>query len=438
MWATVVMLGGFCTLLEPTDFWSTTAIIFIEAFRFFTRDNRLENHPLFGTNAAIKKLTSHSVLKDEKHTFYAVLAVVSLCDRILFVCPRNVKGIALIVMAASGVLIGNLPFAVQTILQHHLWLFLSSLLVILLTLSAQLIRKFWIRGKSQGSQLAVVLVHTAVLLLMVIVQSISVYILVCKPPRVRQIISKWIKVLYLVKVVLGLALIVGMFSLFLPSVDWFVYGNLVKMMVTLIFALSTIPSPNNETAYYWMDVGLCISMAISWVFCIESAVFNPGVLLVILICGNLQLPAAIARMLLSAMRLQDQQLVKSYPTPGSKNLLPTLHLFYWFVIFQGTFYLCACIINFYGAKLQLHNEKGLGDVQKEEAAFGPQTILDTYGTRLQLHNEKGLGDVQTEEEAFVSQTIPDGSIAISIRSDEEQSNTNPVNCILVGTLPVPL
>ncbi|XP_044364787.1 uncharacterized protein [Triticum aestivum] len=145
MWATVVMLGGFCTLLEPTDFWSTTAIIFIEAFRFFTRDNRLENHPLFGTNAAIKKLTSHSVLKDEKHTFYAVLAVVSLCDRILFVCPRNVKGIALIVMAASGVLIGNLPFAVQTILQHHLWLFLSSLLVILLTLSAQLIRKFWIR-----------------------------------------------------------------------------------------------------------------------------------------------------------------------------------------------------------------------------------------------------------------------------------------------------
>uniref|UniRef100_A0A453HBD6 Uncharacterized protein n=1 Tax=Aegilops tauschii subsp. strangulata TaxID=200361 RepID=A0A453HBD6_AEGTS len=33
LWATVVMLGGFCTLLEPSDFWSTTAIIFIEAFR---------------------------------------------------------------------------------------------------------------------------------------------------------------------------------------------------------------------------------------------------------------------------------------------------------------------------------------------------------------------------------------------------------------------
>ena len=33
MWATVVLLGGFCSNLDPTDFWYATAIIFIEAFR---------------------------------------------------------------------------------------------------------------------------------------------------------------------------------------------------------------------------------------------------------------------------------------------------------------------------------------------------------------------------------------------------------------------
>ena len=34
LWATVVLLGGFCSNLDPTDFWYATAIIFIEAFRF--------------------------------------------------------------------------------------------------------------------------------------------------------------------------------------------------------------------------------------------------------------------------------------------------------------------------------------------------------------------------------------------------------------------
>ena len=30
LWATVVLLGGFCSDLEPLDFWSAMVIIFIE------------------------------------------------------------------------------------------------------------------------------------------------------------------------------------------------------------------------------------------------------------------------------------------------------------------------------------------------------------------------------------------------------------------------
>jgi hypothetical protein len=34
LWATGVLLGGFCSDLEPLDFWSAMVIIFIEAFRY--------------------------------------------------------------------------------------------------------------------------------------------------------------------------------------------------------------------------------------------------------------------------------------------------------------------------------------------------------------------------------------------------------------------
>lgn len=37
LWATGVVLGGFCTSLKPEDFWFATIMIFIEAFRYACR-----------------------------------------------------------------------------------------------------------------------------------------------------------------------------------------------------------------------------------------------------------------------------------------------------------------------------------------------------------------------------------------------------------------
>ncbi|TVU06707.1 hypothetical protein EJB05_49935, partial [Eragrostis curvula] len=34
LWATVVLLGGFCTSLRSPDFWLGTVMIFMEAFRY--------------------------------------------------------------------------------------------------------------------------------------------------------------------------------------------------------------------------------------------------------------------------------------------------------------------------------------------------------------------------------------------------------------------
>jgi hypothetical protein len=48
LWATVAMLGGFCTLLKPADFWCSTAIILIEAFRYVIITRR-QHHTFVGS-----------------------------------------------------------------------------------------------------------------------------------------------------------------------------------------------------------------------------------------------------------------------------------------------------------------------------------------------------------------------------------------------------
>ncbi|WVZ69655.1 hypothetical protein U9M48_018410 [Paspalum notatum var. saurae] len=52
-WATVVILGGFSTNLGQ-DFWYATAIVFIEAFRVFSRENRSDDELLFKTTGSIR------------------------------------------------------------------------------------------------------------------------------------------------------------------------------------------------------------------------------------------------------------------------------------------------------------------------------------------------------------------------------------------------
>ncbi|XP_025801791.1 uncharacterized protein LOC112881343 [Panicum hallii] len=56
-WATVVLLGGYPTVLrEDSDFWLATAIVFLEAARMFSRNNRLDYQLFFHTKGAVRPL----------------------------------------------------------------------------------------------------------------------------------------------------------------------------------------------------------------------------------------------------------------------------------------------------------------------------------------------------------------------------------------------
>uniref|UniRef100_A0A0E0QC22 BLE2 protein n=1 Tax=Oryza rufipogon TaxID=4529 RepID=A0A0E0QC22_ORYRU len=62
-WATVVLLGGYPTVLgSHDDFWYATAIVFLEAFRMFTRDNRLDYQLLFRSTGALRLLGWNGML----------------------------------------------------------------------------------------------------------------------------------------------------------------------------------------------------------------------------------------------------------------------------------------------------------------------------------------------------------------------------------------
>ncbi|KAG2576635.1 hypothetical protein PVAP13_6NG036183 [Panicum virgatum] len=54
IWATVILLGGFSSLLSTTDFWFCTVMIFMDASRVFIRNDASVNQWLFGSTRAFR------------------------------------------------------------------------------------------------------------------------------------------------------------------------------------------------------------------------------------------------------------------------------------------------------------------------------------------------------------------------------------------------
>ncbi|CAO2168012.1 unnamed protein product [Urochloa humidicola] len=54
LWATVVLLGGFCSLLSRKDFWFATVMVFTEGSRVFIRNDSSVNQWLLGSTSAFR------------------------------------------------------------------------------------------------------------------------------------------------------------------------------------------------------------------------------------------------------------------------------------------------------------------------------------------------------------------------------------------------
>lgn len=58
LWATVVLLGGYGKELNDKDFGIAAGIIFVEAFRMFSRNYRLDDQSMFRTTRAFRAISS--------------------------------------------------------------------------------------------------------------------------------------------------------------------------------------------------------------------------------------------------------------------------------------------------------------------------------------------------------------------------------------------
>ncbi|KAK3127892.1 hypothetical protein QOZ80_7AG0579780 [Eleusine coracana subsp. coracana] len=90
-WATVVLLGGYPTVLCRgwfRDFWCATAIVFLEATRMFSRNNKMDYQLFFHTKGAFRRFGLHGLIISAAIA-RVVLALVRLVNNNEYYCDNT-------------------------------------------------------------------------------------------------------------------------------------------------------------------------------------------------------------------------------------------------------------------------------------------------------------------------------------------------------------
>uniref|UniRef100_A0A0E0ANL7 Uncharacterized protein n=1 Tax=Oryza glumipatula TaxID=40148 RepID=A0A0E0ANL7_9ORYZ len=304
-WATVVLLGGYPTVLRPEDdFWFATTMVFLEAARMFSRDNRLDYQLFFSTRGAFRLLGWSGLLTVAVY-FSVVLVILS---RSLASIGRNVL-VALLVDMAMLLALGQLlsTAALKLLcdpLRHAISLW-SPLLAILLIGSCITMPKSYYYFQTRvfiSTNSKTQWIMYLVLSLIVLLATISRLRLPC----IRKLVDSFLNTKQLAwrQIILNLCMLAA--------------------IVMLVFIFS-------ELAPYAMIVyQLCAVVVVSF--------------------GNFQIPAAVVRVVLALLRLVPQKphkyLVddKNGEHDSEKNLEPSLKIFYGMVLAQGILYIVACLL----------------------------------------------------------------------------------------------
>ncbi|KAJ1292237.1 hypothetical protein BS78_02G376700 [Paspalum vaginatum] len=320
-WATVVLLGGYPTVLVGNDFWFAAVIVFLEALRMFGRNNRLDYQLFFHTRGALKPLGWSGL--------------------IIIVCLTNAWNYTLKLtnddQIAPAVLLLMLALVVPGLFQssrslerlserlYHAISLWSPLVAILLMVP--LIAKFTSENK----------------------------------------VAKWIVFSILLLVVLLLTgrrladHVMGNKQVF-----WRRLVLNLCMFVSLVILIFMPDDPSNRVLVFFYELYA----------------------LVLVSFGNLQIPAAVTRVVLSLLRLANQNdyYGDDKDNPGKVNLRSTLNIFYGMVLVQGTLYVVACILEFFSfiPRRLLARRGGFG------GRFGLESVSLYYAYALEKSME---GDV---------------------------------------------
>ncbi|CAL5086052.1 unnamed protein product [Urochloa decumbens] len=364
LWATVVLLGGFCTALNPENFWFATIMIFIEAFRMFSSNYKLDHQSLFGTTRAVKLIRSLSQIFVRPQEWNEVVAIIGLFFSLIMQFPSG--GIPTLLLGVVIIFASKMQFpgALQLTsrLRQHRWLLLWALLVSLLLVTGLQMHSAIERiyRDSNGIRHKATRVYIMTwpidrtgnirmdLLLWCLFQLalvLAVLLLNLRPPRIANLTSSPCGCKLLSSAKLILALCLGGDILFLHSP----LRGLGISLIILVLSLGSLQTPVDSTPFgRWANIFLYICFLGELVSTSSPSMMIVIIMLAVLLIGNLQIPAAVARIALSSLRLSDLAL-NIYPQgkDSNRNLMPSIMVFYVLALCQGTLYLMACIFELF-------------------------------------------------------------------------------------------
>uniref|UniRef100_A0A0D9X2B2 BLE2 protein n=1 Tax=Leersia perrieri TaxID=77586 RepID=A0A0D9X2B2_9ORYZ len=307
MWATVVLLGGYPTVLRSNDDFSyATAIIFLEAARMFSRNNTLDYRVFFCTRGAFRPAAGWNGLITVACISNALISTFLSSPVSLFWSP-----LAYIMVVAILVIVK----------------FLSSVVPKLL------ICKPICRVISLWSPVVAILLQGPYMI------ELYVYHPQLYVPRILEIsLAKWMVAYVLLLVVVLLVTISG-----------FQFPIIIKLLDSTL---------GSKQVWRRITLNLCVIASLLMPILIipvlrVEVITVEGVAIVLASFGNLQIPAAIVRVALTLLRLiphyyyGQNEHIDENNLGDKKNLAGSLNIFYGMVLVQGTLYIAACIFEFF-------------------------------------------------------------------------------------------
>ncbi|XP_062198186.1 uncharacterized protein LOC133900915 [Phragmites australis] len=316
-WATVVLLGGYPTVLRPDyDFWFATAIVFLESARMFSRNNRMDYRLFFHTRGAVRPLG-----------WNGLIVVVCLSNVRMYLIMFRHKYLYESLVHEKGVRI----FAIYRALLIGLFVLTAAIGQFLSPGALKLLSKPLRRAASLCSPL------------------VAVLLLVPSIPYSKK------------------GHMVPMYTLRNTMAKWIAF--LVLFLAALLLTVSRLRSPRiiklvdcvmGSKKVFWrrLILSLCMLAALLMlVFMIDP--FDQIVMityqlyaLLVVSFGNLQIPAALVRVVLALVRLGPHDYCGNKQidncNEGEKtNLAPSLDIFYKMVLGQGILYLVACALEIF-------------------------------------------------------------------------------------------
>ncbi|CAL5082960.1 unnamed protein product [Urochloa decumbens] len=317
-WATVVLLGGYPTVLRPNDdFWFATIIVFLEAARMFS--NKLDYRFFFHTRGALRPLGWNGLVIIVFLSDILNYLVLMMRKNFMFV-PLGLKYLIIVSMLVLTAAINKLLSSralklalAKTPLQRATSLCVPLVAVLLLAPSVRSRRDHYSRYYSNKLTTEVTLRNTK---------------------------AKWLGFHLLFLAVLLLTISRLRFQRIIELVDRALGSNRVfwhRLMLNLCMVAALVMTATVHDSPYYRN--FMISYQVSAV--------------VVVSFGNLQIPAATIRRSLpdsqhSLLRLVQHDYGDGDPNnPANTNLAPSLNIFYVMVFGQGILYVIACILEIF-------------------------------------------------------------------------------------------